>query len=59
MINYLVKARICGVDKVVGTIEKGKKVDLVIVKGNPLENISYLFDVAMVIKNGKIVIDNT
>ncbi len=50
---------ICGVYKIVGTIEKGKKADLVIVKGNPLENINYLFDVAMVIKNGKIVIDNT
>ncbi len=34
------RARVMKLDKEVGTIEPGKRADLIIVDGNPLENIS-------------------
>lgn len=37
-----------------GTIEKGKMADLVAVKGNPLEDISILQDMAFVMKGGEV-----
>jgi len=40
-----------------GTIEKGKRADLLIVRGNPLEDLSALRNVVVVIKNGTILID--
>lgn len=48
-------AEICGIDKDVGTIEIGKKADLLIVKGNPLEDIDYISNVKIVIKDGFII----
>jgi imidazolonepropionase-like amidohydrolase len=40
-----------------GTIEKGKRADLLIVRGNPLEDLSALRNVVVVVKNGTILID--
>ena len=40
-----------------GTIEKGKRADLLIVRGNPLEDLSALRNVIIVVKNGAILID--
>jgi len=39
-----------------GTIEKGKLADMLVVSGNPLEEITNTRDINMVIKDGKIVV---
>jgi imidazolonepropionase-like amidohydrolase len=48
-------ASLCGVDGTLGTIEKGKLADLVVVEANPLDDISNLRRVMMVLKGGEIV----
>jgi imidazolonepropionase-like amidohydrolase len=48
-------ARNLGIEKSVGTLEKGKLADLVIIDGDPLENISNLRRTWRVMKEGKIV----
>ena len=40
-----------------GTVEIGKRADLIIVDGNPLESIGDLRSISMVIKEGEIVVD--
>lgn len=47
--------RVFGIDHIVGTIEKGKKADLIVFKKNPLSNLSILKNTTLVIKNGFIV----
>lgn len=48
-------SRICGLEKILGTVEEGKRADLLIVKGNPLEDLDVLRNVFWVIKDGTIV----
>lgn len=48
-------AEICGVLDKLGTVEQGKLADLIIIEGNPLENISNLRKLKMVFKDGKTV----
>jgi imidazolonepropionase-like amidohydrolase len=48
-------AFVCGMDKEIGTIEVGKKADLLIVNGDPLSDIDVLSNIKMVIHNGYIV----
>jgi imidazolonepropionase-like amidohydrolase len=48
----IVPARAMKLDKEVGTVELGKRADLIIVDGNPLENISNIRKVRTVIANG-------
>lgn len=48
-------AEILLIDDEVGTIEVGKKANIVAFKGNPDEDIEALNDVAVVIKGGKVV----
>ena len=43
------------IDNEVGTIKEGKKANLAVYNGNPDEDIDVLNDVALVIKNGKVV----
>ena len=43
------------IDKNYGTLEKGKKADVIVVDGNPIENIDVLADVLAVFKLGKKV----
>ena len=48
----IVPARAMGIDKESGTVEKGKRGDLILVNGNPLENIRNIRNVEYVITNG-------
>ena len=44
-----------GISNSTGTIEKGKQADLLVLSSNPLENISNIKEIEMVINNGKVV----
>jgi imidazolonepropionase-like amidohydrolase len=44
-----------GIANIVGTIQTGKEADIIAVDGDPLEDISVLWDVAMVMKAGELV----
>jgi len=50
-------AEALGIDGVCGTIEKGKKADLLLVNSNPLEHIENIRTVVLVVKSGKIYWD--
>jgi imidazolonepropionase-like amidohydrolase len=50
-------AELCDVEDVVGTVEMGKLADLIVVEGNPLEDISALRQVKLVMKEGEIVVN--
>ena len=50
----VVPARVMGLDKELGTVEVGKRADLVIVDGNPLESIHNIRKVEFVITNGTL-----
>lgn len=43
----------------VGTLEEGKLADLIVVDGNPLEDLSALEEIDMVVKDGEIVKSNS
>ena len=49
----LENARIAGIDSFTGSIEVGKKADMIAVEKNPLEDISALRNVSMVVFEGK------
>ncbi|MFZ3218073.1 MAG: amidohydrolase family protein [Candidatus Acidiferrales bacterium] len=48
----IVPARVMGLDKELGTVEPGKRADVVILGGNPLESIHNIRNVEFVITNG-------
>ncbi len=48
----IVPARVMGMEKEVGTVEKGKRADLILINGNPLEDIHKTRNVEYVITNG-------
>ena len=48
----IVPARVMGVEKESGTVEKGKRADLILIKGNPLEDIHNTRNIEYVIANG-------
>ena len=48
-------ARSCGVDHIVGTLEQGKQADLLVVDGDPVENITDIFNVVDVFQSGNLV----
>ena len=51
----IVPARVLGVEENVGSIDVGKKADLLLVDGDVSENISLLRQVELVMQNGKII----
>lgn len=56
-----IAAKILGLDDRIGTISEGKTADLVLVDGNPLEDIDILLDherFRMIMQNGKLVKSN-
>jgi imidazolonepropionase-like amidohydrolase len=48
----IVPARVMGLDKELGTVEAGKRADVIILDGNPLESIHNIRKVEFVITNG-------
>jgi imidazolonepropionase-like amidohydrolase len=48
----IVSARAMGLEKELGTVEPGKRADLIIVNGNPLESIQNIRKVEFVVTNG-------
>jgi hypothetical protein len=50
----LVPARVLKLDRVAGTIERGKRADLILTEANPLQNISNIRTVRTVISNGTV-----
>jgi len=48
----IVPARVMGLEKEVGTVEPGKRADVIILDGNPLESIHNIRKVEFVITNG-------
>ena len=50
----IVSARAMRLEKESGTIEAGKRADLILVNGNPLENISDLRKISYVVANGRM-----
>jgi imidazolonepropionase-like amidohydrolase len=51
-------ARFLGIEDRLGTLAPGKIADLVFVDGDPLEDLSSLANVVVVVKQGSIVADN-
>ena len=47
-------ARMMGIEDLVGTVEVGKRADLIVVRGDPLSNISALRELEWVIKDGEL-----
>ncbi|MEC3262290.1 amidohydrolase family protein, partial [Bacillus cereus] len=45
-------SEILGINKQVGTIDEGKRANLLVLPSNPIENIKNLSKPSMVIKNG-------
>jgi imidazolonepropionase-like amidohydrolase len=48
----LVPARVMGLEKEVGTLETGKRADLIVIAGDPLADIRNTRNVEFVITNG-------
>lgn len=53
----LQNAKIAGIDHITGSIEKGKKADLIVTNENPLKDLHTLKNLYMVIQEGKIYDD--
>ena len=50
-------AEVCGAADRLGTVEPGKLADLIAVTANPLEDIASLRRLALVVKDGRVVVD--
>ena len=50
-------ARLAGIGDITGSIEKGKSADMIVTWVNPLENLTALRSIAMVMSQGKLIIE--
>jgi imidazolonepropionase-like amidohydrolase len=50
-------ARYLNMEDQIGSIEPGKLADIILVEGNPLENIYPMLRTKVVLKSGKVVVD--
>jgi imidazolonepropionase-like amidohydrolase len=50
-------AAVCGVGSELGTVEVGKLADLIVVAANPLEDITNVRRLQLVLKEGRVVSD--
>ena len=51
-------AEVCGVGAELGTVEVGKLADLIVVAANPLDDITNVRRLQLVLKEGRVVSDN-
>jgi imidazolonepropionase-like amidohydrolase len=51
-------ADLCGVGDQLGTVEVGKRADLIVVGGNPLDEVEHLRALELVLKDGRVVADH-
>jgi cytosine/adenosine deaminase-related metal-dependent hydrolase len=51
-----VPAEACGISQIVGTLEPGKNADIVVVQGNPLDDVGNLANVEVVFRDGVQVV---
>lgn len=51
-------ASLLGLNQELGSIERGKRADLVLLAGNPLERIEYLAEVVLVLFGGRIIVSD-
>ena len=51
-------AEMCGVGPELGTVEPGKLADLIVVDGNPLDDIENIRNLELVMKEGRVVADH-
>jgi Amidohydrolase family len=47
-------AKVMGLEGEIGTVERGAVADLLFIRGNPLDHIQDLFNIDMVMKNGRL-----
>jgi imidazolonepropionase-like amidohydrolase len=53
--STLAAAQVCRLNDRLGTVESDKQADILVLTGNPLENLRELLNVAWVIRGGKII----
>ena len=51
-------AEMCGAADELGTVEVGKRADLIVVRDNPLDDVEPLAALALVVKDGRVVADH-
>jgi imidazolonepropionase-like amidohydrolase len=50
-------AHVCGLEDEIGTLEVGKIADILVVAGDPLDDMQVLTDVQMVVHSGVVILD--
>lgn len=53
--STLNSAKVCKLDRILGTLEAGKNADILVLNGDPLADLESFSDVRMVIRNGIII----